>query len=213
MEKKKNRVRKLEEKLETGELTPKEAQRILQEQGLTHREDWKDFIWYIAWAILCFLPGIAKSANPEILSPLVQLPTLKFPTAAVYSSTILLVSAICIEAYVFHWRVSRGGLGSEDDTVVLIKEGPYRIVRHPSTVDWTIGFITITIAISDYAPFTVLSILGNTALIICHYKGTLAEEELNLKKWGDEYEQYMKEVPRFNFIRGLWNLRKEETGT
>jgi len=29
-------------------------------------------------------------------------------------------------------------------------------------------------------------------------------------KWGDEYRQYMKEVPRWNLIKGLWILRKRK---
>lgn len=39
-------------------------------------------------------------------------------------------------------------------------------------------------------------------------EGRKAEETMNIKKWRDEYIQYMKEVPIFNFIKGLWNLRK-----
>ncbi len=30
------------------------------------------------------------------------------------------------------------------------------------------------------------------------------EDDFNLRKWEDEHRQYMKEVPRFNFILGLW---------
>ena len=29
-----------------------------------------------------------------------------------------------------------------------------------------------------------------------------------LRKWGNEYRQCMKEVPRWNFIKGYWNLKK-----
>lgn len=36
------------------------------------------------------------------------------------------------------------------------------------------------------------------------------EERFNLRKWGDEYRQYMKEVPRFNFILGIWRLAKRK---
>jgi len=36
----------------------------------------------------------------------------------------------------------------------------------------------------------------------------MEEEKLDIPKWGDEYRQYMKEVPRFNFIKGVWNMRK-----
>jgi len=209
MDKREGKVKDLVEKLETGKLTPKEVLKILEERGVRHRENWKDFIGCIVWGILCFLPAAAKFSNLEILNLFVRLPTIEFPLAAVYLAIILFIFAVCMEVYVAYWRMKKGGLGSEDDTVVLLKEGPHRIVRHPSLIDWTVGFIAMTVAISDYVPFTILSVVGNTALIIYAYWGALVEErELNLKKWGDEYRQYMKEVPTFNFVKGLWNLRK-----
>lgn len=209
MEKRESKVKDLVEKLETGELTTKEILKILEERGLRHQENWKDFWGYIVWGPLCFLPAVAKFSKLGVLNFFVRLPTIKFPTAAIYLAIILIVFAICMELYADYLRIRKGGLRSEDDTVVFLKEGPFRIVRHPGLLAWTIGSIAITVAISDYVPFTILSVVGNTALIIYAYWGALAEErELNLKKWGDEYRQYMKEVPRFNFVKGLWNLRK-----
>jgi len=35
------------------------------------------------------------------------------------------------------------------------------------------------------------------------------DKEIDQRKWGDSYRQYMKEVPRWNFIIGLWNLRRK----
>jgi len=34
------------------------------------------------------------------------------------------------------------------------------------------------------------------------------EAEYNLKKFGDEYKEYMKKVPMWNFLRGLKKLRR-----
>ena len=211
MEYDEGKIKDLVEKLGTGEFTPKEILKILDKQGIRHKESWKDFIGSALWGILCFLPGIAKFSNLEILNFFAQLPAIKFPMVVIYSMIIVIIFVICIEAYVIYWRKKKGGLGSEDDTIILLKEGPFRIVRHPSVVDWTIGFIAITISLSNYVPFTILSVIGNITLITTNYWGTLIEEkELNLKKWGNEYRQYMKEVPRFNFIKGLWNLRKRK---
>ncbi|MEW6681200.1 MAG: hypothetical protein AB1297_09340 [bacterium] len=36
-----------------------------------------------------------------------------------------------------------------------------------------------------------------------------AEDNFNIKKWGDEYQQYIREVPAVNFIKGLWNIKKK----
>ena len=52
MEKRESKVKDLAEKMERGELTPKEILKILDEQALRHRENWKDFIGAIVWGIL-----------------------------------------------------------------------------------------------------------------------------------------------------------------
>jgi len=210
MAKRESKVEDLVEKLETGQLTRKEIIAALEERGIRHRENWKDFLGTILWGILCFLPAVARISNLEIADLFLQLPTMEFPLAAIYAAIILVVLTICLEVYVtVYWRMSRGGVHSEDDTVVLLVVGPYRVVRHPSVLNWTIGLVAITVAISDHVPFTVWSVLGNVLLVVYHYREAMREErELNLRKWGDEYERYMQEVPRFNFIKGLWNLRR-----
>lgn len=54
-----------------------------------------------------------------------------------------------------------------------------------------------------------ISIAAIIVIIVYTYYGVRMEEKkLDIPKWGDEYLQYMKEVPRFNLIKGLWNLRK-----
>jgi protein-S-isoprenylcysteine O-methyltransferase Ste14 len=208
MEKRESKVRDLVEKLEAGELTRQETLRMLEERGIKHRENWWEFLGAILWGILCFLPAVARLSNLEIVNLFLQVATIRFPLAAIYLARVLVVLAICMEVYVVYWRMRRGGLRSEDDTIVLLKEGPHRIVRHPSGVDWAIGGVAITVAISECVPFTILSVVGNALWILYLYRASVVEErELNLKKWGDEYRRYMQEVPRFNFIKGLWNLR------
>jgi protein-S-isoprenylcysteine O-methyltransferase Ste14 len=65
------------------------------------------------------------------------------------------------------------------------------------------------IMLSEYVPFTPLSVIAIVEIFALHYHASIKEEKmLDMPKWGDEYRQYMKEVPRWNFIKGLWNLRK-----
>lgn len=57
----------------------------------------------------------------------------------------------------------------------------------------------------------VLSVIAMVEIVALSYHTSIKEErELNIKKWGDEYRRYMGEVPRWNFIKGLWNLRKNK---
>jgi len=211
MEKRESKVKDLVEKLRKGDITSKEAQKELKKRGLGHKETWKDFIGFLLWGVLCFLPGFAKQTNLEILGFFAQLPSIEFPPIAIYISIALFIAMILLAVIHYYLNSKKGGCGSEDHTVILLKNSLYRVVRHPGVLSWMFAFIAITVAISNYMPFTILSVLGNIVLVVFNYWGCLIEEkELNLKKWGDEYRQYMKEVPRWNFIKGLWNLRKRK---
>ncbi len=201
----------LSRKLKKGELTPKEIIEILDERGLKEGRNWRYVAGGIIWAILCFLPAVVNFSNLDVLSFFIQLPMIEFPAVAVYSAIILIVCGSCMEIYTGYWRIKKGGTRSEDDTIVLIKNGPYGIIRHPECVIGGINLNAIPIAISGYVPFTILSIVGEIVLIATICYGALVEErELSLKKWGAEYRQYMKEVPRFNFILGIWRLAKRK---
>lgn len=54
----------------------------------------------------------------------------------------------------------------------------------------------------------VLSVVGNILYFMVIYLVTFGEEEVSVLKWGGEYRQYMREVPKFNFIVGMWRLMK-----
>ena len=103
----------------------------------------------------------------------------------------------------------RGGL-KHDETVILIKDGPYSVMRHPGVAGMILP-ILLPIILSEYVPFSPLSVAAIIVMIVhIPYAVRLEEDELDIPKWGDEYRQYMKEVPRYNFIKGLWNLRKRK---
>ena len=209
MEKREGEVKDLAEKVRKGDITPKEAQRELRKRGLGHEETWKDFAPFVVWGILCFFPAIARGMGLEILSFFAQLPAIEFPAIMVYLSIVLFIAAIPLVAWFTYDQTKKGGCGSEDHTVILLKNGPHAIMRHPLAVPWTVLFVTIPIILSGVVPFTILSVIATVGIIAISYYGCVVEERtLDIPKWGDEYRKYMKEVPRVNFIVGLWNLVK-----
>ena len=204
-------MKELVEKLEMGEITPKDTVKILQESGLTEKAILKGGAWsYLLWVIPCFLPGFAKLTGLEILRVFAELPRMHFPSTVIYLSILLFIAAIPLTASGMYFNVKKGGCRTEDHTVILIKDGPYKIVRHPSNVAWSIFFVMLPISLSQYVPFTILSVFGIVTIVAFSYYASLIEErELDLKKWGDEYREYMEEVPRWNLFKGLWNLGKK----
>ena len=43
-------------------------------------------------------------------------------------------------------------------------------------------------------------------LIVIYYLSAFDEEKNAIEKFGDDYKQYMKKAPRFNFIVGIVRL-------
>ena len=190
------RVKDLVEKLHAGELTPKEAKEEMKKRGLTEKESWEIIPWviyFILWLPLNFMFSD-------------RLPGIHFPPIVIYISLAIGLLGMLLCIWITRMHCKRGGL-NHDETVILLKEGPYRVMRHPAGVGMMLP-ILLPIILSAYVPFSPLSVAAILVMIIYIYYGVYLEEKMDIEKWGDEYRQYMKEVPRFNFIKGLWNLRK-----
>ena len=82
-------------------------------------------------------------------------------------------------------------------------------MRHPSTFAFSMFFGMLPIMLAGPVPFTPLSAVGVLYIFPFHYAASMKEErQLDIPKWGDEYRRYMEEVPRWNFFKGWWNMRK-----
>ena len=194
-------------------LTPEERKEELVTAGLDFHKipevPWLVVIWVI-WGILCLLPAIAEISHLEALSFALNLYVIKIPMFIVWIAAALLVVLLLSLPVrkVSTGRKKKGGCEDEHHTIVLIKEGLYRIVRHPEYTFYLWLFILLSIVFSPLWHFTVLTVIADILVIISIELLAKQEEAFNIRKWGDEYRQYMKEVPRFNFILSLWNLRK-----
>jgi len=214
-ERKEGAVKDLEEKYKKGELSPKEVKEELKRRGFI--VDKLSFtpigalfsIMGIGGFFLCILPTAYHYFRIEIFSFSTQFQIIKLPLIVIgifVGIAIALTLLLGIPASRLRKRI--GGCKAEDFTVVLITEGPYSIVRHPTHLCALAWIIAIVIFISPWVPFTILSILGILMIILAFYLMDMQEEKFDQVKWGDKYRQYMKEVPRWNFIKGLRNLRK-----
>jgi len=197
MENKEGRVKDLVEKLEREEVTPKEALKELQKRKLVEDERWEIILWVVYFIV--WLPLNFMFAD--------QLPAILFPGIVIYILIVIVVLGIFLAVWATYYHYKIGGL-KDDETIILFKEGPYRVMRHPAVFGIIMLPVLLPIILSAYVPFTALPIAAIIVMIAYTYYGIHLEEKLSIKKWGDEYIQYMKEVPRFNFIKGLWNLRK-----
>jgi protein-S-isoprenylcysteine O-methyltransferase Ste14 len=165
---------------------------------------------FLALAVLWLLPAIAKCSGWGFLSFFAQLPGVDFPIVVVVTAAVFFIAAVVIETKLVSMRQKQGGCHDMHETVVIVREGPYRVLRHPGYLAEMIYFSLLPIALSKWVPFTLLAAISIViAIASCAYL-IRAEDSFNLRKWGEEYRQYMEEVPAVNFVKGLKRLRGGE---
>lgn len=90
-----------------------------------------------------------------------------------------------------------------EHTSVLIESGIFRVVRHPlylGSALFTFGVMLIIQSI----PSTLLGLIA----IFCFWMVSKGEDAFNVKKFNEAYREYMKRVPTWNFLTGLYRLSR-----
>jgi protein-S-isoprenylcysteine O-methyltransferase Ste14 len=82
------------------------------------------------------------------------------------------------------------------DTTTIIKSGIYGLIRQPMTL----GLAIWSLAMAMVFQSAVTLILGLIS-IFCFWMAAGKESEYNIRKFGDDYSEYMKKVPMWNFFR------------
>jgi len=93
---------------------------------------------------------------------------------------------------------------SWESTTSFVKNGVYRVTRHPMFLGTAIWSFALVLVIQSL----ISTILASIA-IFCLWMASKKEEEFNLTKFGDEYRGYLTRVPRWNFIKGIKNFKKD----
>ncbi|MBN2619520.1 DUF1295 domain-containing protein [candidate division WOR-3 bacterium] len=83
-------------------------------------------------------------------------------------------------------------------TTTLVTTGLYSIIRHPQ---YTAG-IYFSLAIVLVSQHWLIILLGIIAIVLLYIDIVKTDQE-EIKKFGEEYQQYMKKVPRTNFVLGI----------
>jgi protein-S-isoprenylcysteine O-methyltransferase Ste14 len=83
-------------------------------------------------------------------------------------------------------------------TAKLVDTGIYGIVRHPIYLAAMIMFFSHVFLGQHLVVF-----ISTAAAIVSCYLSMVYGDQKNIEKFGDDYVQYMKRVPRMNFATGL----------
>ena len=95
-------------------------------------------------------------------------------------------------------KKSASPLFAPSEATIMLETGIFKMIRHPlyfGTALWSFALILIL--------QSVLSLILGGGAIFCFWTASQKEDELNVRKFGDRYREYMKKVPRWNILKGI----------
>ena len=91
------------------------------------------------------------------------------------------------------WTVHAIGPSKIQAEIFFIKEGPYKYIRHPIYAGVILEVTSLPLIPNSYYAF-LFALLVNVPVQLVR---TYCEEKASLKKFGEQYLKYRKEVPAF----------------
>jgi protein-S-isoprenylcysteine O-methyltransferase Ste14 len=159
----------------------------------------KDTLWAVLMTVLaiaCF------PVNPLVLTGVIEVES--------YLSLVIIGWVVCAGGMVLvmtpivmfprHGGVPKGK--SYVDTKRLVDTGIYAVVRHPQYTGGIIAIFLANLLLYPHWLFGVLGVIGSVVI----YLGCQEEDKYLIKKFGDDYKDYMQRVPQMNFILGIVRL-------
>ena len=98
-----------------------------------------------------------------------------------------------------HGRIGDGKTYMQ--TRAVVDQGLYSITRHPQYL----GYIFLACGFALLSQHWVVALLAAVGVMFFHNQA-VREERYCLAHLGEPYEQYLRRVPRFNFILGIVRL-------
>jgi len=185
-----------------------DARVMLPEEFMRGGTGWFSFMMYIVYPLLWILPSASQLFGWQSLGFLAGVPSIEVPLFVIPLALGLVTALQGLAVYANYLRVREGGCQSSEETALLITKGPYAVVRHPSTLGGLALILLLPLILSGVVRYTVLTALGQIlVLALVVWVQVPKEEEFSHRKWGEAYEAYKRDVPRFNVILGLWRLR------
>jgi protein-S-isoprenylcysteine O-methyltransferase Ste14 len=159
----------------------------------------------ILWSTLLTILGIACfPANPLVLTGVIEVES--YFVLFVVGWVVWALGMVLVMAPIIMFP-RRGGVDKGKSfvhTTQLVDTGIYAIVRHPQ---YTGGVYALFLTNFLWYPHWLFGVLGaiGTAVI---YMGCREEDQRLIEKFGDNYVDYMKRVPRMNVFLGLYRWLK-----
>jgi len=170
------------------------------------KQNWKTLGIYEAFIIAMFSEMYGFSLTIYVLSSLFGL-TLSFGHAQGHLLGVLLSKAgvmsmeagwafvmVTSSAVIFFglFLMSKGWSSIHSSNGELVTDGIYRYVRHPQYL----GLIVITVGLLIQWP-TIITVAMWPVLVVMYYRLSKKEEKEAIEAFGERYEEYKRNTPRF----------------
>lgn len=131
-----------------------------------------------------------------LISDISQIRILAYIGVGLYAFSGLIFGMLPVFEFRKNGRVVKGK--SYIHTTELVDTGIYSIVRHPQYVTFILWAIAGMLLFQHW----IVIILGIPIMPLTYIDLHNADKD-GIKKFGNEYKQYMKQVPRANFLLGI----------
>lgn len=160
------------------------------------RGSWMDFVPATVSSLL-FISQIVVGIY--FLSDVSQIEGLAYVGGGLYAASGIVFGMLPVMEFRKKGGVTNGR--SYIQTTTLVDTGIYSIVRHPQYVTF---FLWAFAGMLLFQHWSVI-VLGIPVIPLTYFDLFRADKDA-IEKFGDEYEAYMKRVPRANFVLGVLRL-------
>ena len=156
----------------------------------------------------CLFGWIAFASTVAVFFANIVLPHNSGPLSKAIGVAVLAVSAPLMFAPFLYLKKHGGVPGGKAyyETTMLVEVGPYRLVRHPQYLGYTLLVAGFAI-LSFNLPTVALALFG----ALFFYLQAMAEEKQFLQTLEHQYRDYAARVPRFNIVIGVFRLLRNRS--
>jgi protein-S-isoprenylcysteine O-methyltransferase Ste14 len=164
---------------------------------------WKNILWSTLVTILCIA---CFPANPLVLTGIIEAKS--YLPLVIIGGIIWIIGMVLVMAPMVMFPRKGGVVKGKSfvNTTNLVDTGIYGVVRHPQYTGGVYAIFVTTLLFYPHWLFGVLGLIG----VVVTYMSCREEDQRMIEKFGDDYRDYMKRVPRMNFALGLVRIIRQK---
>jgi protein-S-isoprenylcysteine O-methyltransferase Ste14 len=159
-------------------------------------QKWGNILWS---TFITILGVVCFPANPLVLTGVIEVES--YLVLFIIGWVVWTFGMVLVMAPIVMFP-RRGGVTKGQSYVHstrLVDTGIYAIVRHPQYTGGIYAIFLTTFLWYPHWLFGVLGVIGTGVI----YMGCREEDQRLIKKFGDDYIEYMQRVPRMYFVAGI----------